>query len=608
MTETNHTFHIPVMGTAFTIDSPAKVARYGISSVISCVDDVLIEKMRRLYCRMMGEECTPIEKTDPDARANRITAYLNLLDHIVKEQVERLKHSAFEFGSEIHRYFELLPETSALKQMYIRMQGLKNTNEKLSLQEELRKRIEPGSIDINIMTKLDRANFAADGTPLAAEFNDAMAALRGYAKSTLASSIVFSAGFNGRLYSYVEKFKDFHATDDGFIKKKIVIKVNDFRSAMTQGKFFAKKGLWVSEYRVESGLNCGGHAFAHGGNLMGPSLEEFKAKKDELVSSLFEIYNKALAQKGRKTFEAPHPVRITAQGGIGTARENQFLLDHYDLDGTGWGTPFLLVPEATTVDQATLEKLCAATHEELFLSNVSPLGVPFNNLRNSSSEEYKAARIREGRPGSRCAKGYLVSSTEYSKKPACLASRFYQNKKLEELNSQGLDPEQLRQEQEAVMDKACLCNDLAGAALLLHNLQEEGEPSPKPAICPGPNLAYFPRTFSLEEMVDHIYGRTDLLGPISRPHMFMAELQMYIDYLEREVQGYLASPNEQRARYVREYRQDLMRGMEYYEELIPEMEQESQAHRSQMLMDLNACRSSLENLSEKYPQLPWQAS
>ena len=44
-----HTFHIPVMGLAFTVDSPLKVARYGISSVVSIVDDILIEKMREYY-------------------------------------------------------------------------------------------------------------------------------------------------------------------------------------------------------------------------------------------------------------------------------------------------------------------------------------------------------------------------------------------------------------------------------------------------------------------------------------------------------------------------------------------------------------------------------
>ncbi len=40
-----HTFSIPVMGTGFSIDTPLRVAQYGISSVISLVDDVLIEQM-----------------------------------------------------------------------------------------------------------------------------------------------------------------------------------------------------------------------------------------------------------------------------------------------------------------------------------------------------------------------------------------------------------------------------------------------------------------------------------------------------------------------------------------------------------------------------------
>ncbi|KKK80246.1 hypothetical protein LCGC14_2825420, partial [marine sediment metagenome] len=46
-----HTFHIPVMGIGFTIDTALRVAKYGISSVISLVDDTLIEQMRQFHCR-----------------------------------------------------------------------------------------------------------------------------------------------------------------------------------------------------------------------------------------------------------------------------------------------------------------------------------------------------------------------------------------------------------------------------------------------------------------------------------------------------------------------------------------------------------------------------
>jgi hypothetical protein len=37
-----HSFHIPVMGLAYTIDSPIRVSKYGISSVIALADDGLI--------------------------------------------------------------------------------------------------------------------------------------------------------------------------------------------------------------------------------------------------------------------------------------------------------------------------------------------------------------------------------------------------------------------------------------------------------------------------------------------------------------------------------------------------------------------------------------
>ena len=44
-----HKFHIPVMGTGHSIDSPIRVAHLGISSVMSIVDDILIEKICKHY-------------------------------------------------------------------------------------------------------------------------------------------------------------------------------------------------------------------------------------------------------------------------------------------------------------------------------------------------------------------------------------------------------------------------------------------------------------------------------------------------------------------------------------------------------------------------------
>src|SRR5687767_2104121 len=100
-----HTFHIPVLGLGFSVDTPLKVAKFGISSVASIVDDMLIERMRKFHSEKRGETFIPIEAKEPDSRAKRITAYLNLMDRIVKADFEELCNSPFEPLSDITRYF-----------------------------------------------------------------------------------------------------------------------------------------------------------------------------------------------------------------------------------------------------------------------------------------------------------------------------------------------------------------------------------------------------------------------------------------------------------------------------------------------------------------------
>jgi len=599
-----HSFHIPVMGTGFSIDTPIKVARYGISSVISLVDDTLIEQMRQFYCGVLKEPYSPITKYDEDHRARRITEYLNLVDRIVKKQFESLQTSAFEGGTEITKYFELLADDSPLKILYRKMLSTTDPQQKNNLQNKLRKSIKPGDINVNIMTKLDRGNYAPDGKELPPEFSDGLSALRGYAKSTLNSAIVFSAGINRRLYSYVENFKDFYADAAGFIKKKIILKVSDYRSAITQGKFFAKKGLWISEYRIESGLNCGGHAFATDGYLMGPILEEFKNKKLELINSLHEICNQALKLKNMFFFLKPHHVKITAQGGIGTAKENQFLLDYYKIDGTGWATPFLLVPEVTNVEEETLKKLVAATEEDLYLSDVSPLGIPFHNLRNSNSDLEKQKRIQMERPGSACPKGHLVSNTEFTQEPICTASRQYQKLKLEQLQKMNLSENNYKRILETVVSKACICNDLGEGVLIKNSIKEIQKRFS--AVCPGPNLAYFSKISTLAEMVGHIYGRLNLLNAAYRPNMFISELKLYIDYLKKEIKKCMTEPTVKEIEYFREFKNNLMTGIEYYKNLFPQMIEETESYRQKMLEELQNYKNKLEDLIADNRMIFWE--
>lgn len=589
-----HSFHIPVMGTAFTIDTPIKIARYGISSVMSIGDDELCENMREHYAKECNKPFTPIKKWDEDYRARRITAYLDLVQDIVDEQFLALKSSDFEPGSEITKYFELLHDQHPLNQAYCDMLVLEDGDAKRQAQDALRQRIEKGSLDVNIMTKIDRNNYSKQGELLPEEFSDALAGLRGFAKSKLSAAVIFSAGFNRRLYAYVEKFDDFFPDARGWIKKKIILKVSDVRSSLTQGKFFAKKGVWVSEHRIESGLNCGGHAFATQGELLGPILEEFKQHREEMTDQLFEICNQALAHKGRSTFELKPEAKVTVQGGIGTAHEQEFLLDYYHVDATGWATPFLLVPEVTTLDDTTRDILAKATQKDLYLSAISPLGVPFNTVRTSISESKKWEKAYTDRPGSACPKGHLVSNTEFTKVPICPASTLYQKKKIEQLKQMELDEEAYKLQYEKIVQKACLCEDLAAGALVSNQINNKRALTP--AVCPGPNLAYFSKISTLAEMAGHIYGRINLLNDAPRSDMFISELKMYIDYFANEIKKVLPTPTRIQLQYLHTFKTNLYEGITYYKGLIPKLMKESEKYRETMKTELAHLAAELDKL------------
>lgn len=567
-----HTFHIPVMGLAYTIDSPVKVARYGISSVISIVEDRLVEMMRSYYYPQTGRTYHPITTDQPDYRARRITDYLNLVNTIVREQVEKIKKAAFEKGSEIVTYFEMLPEQSVLKQIYRQMTETEDEAEKRRLEEYLRNQVRPGSIDVNIMTKLDRENFDPNSQVIK-DGSDAVASLRGYVNSDLdGSSIVFSAGMNPRLFNYMEQCSQFEMREDGSFSKKVVLKVSDFRSALIQGKYLAKKGIWVSEFRIESGLNCGGHAFATDGFLLGPILEEFKAGKQELLESLFDIYSAAQLKKNNRTITDIPPVLFSVQGGIGTAAEDQFLHTRYEIGTTGWGSPFLLVPEATTVDEETLQLLAASKEEDVVLSRKSPLGVRFHYLKGTSADREVKERIQQGRPGSPCTEKHLAFNTEFTKEPICTASRKYQQLKTQQLKEANLPADEFNRKMEELWDKDCLCIGLSNAASLVYEVPFIDKLK-SVNICPGPNIVHFSKVVSLKTMVDHIYGRTESLTPADRPHMFIAELDLYIDYLKEKLEEELLQGTlPKKAKYYTEFYLNLRKGIAYYQSLADQID------------------------------------
>ena len=584
-----HTFHIPVLGVGYSIDTPINVAHYGISSVISLVDDATIENMREFYSKKFDIPFQSISKKVEDFRAKRITEYLNLVDEIVKRKVQELKDSATKAGGELEKYISMLPDFSAIKVKFNLAEMSHQAAEELT--KWVNEKLHVGSIDVNIMTKLDKVN-SRDGVELPIEYNDAHAALRGFATSKLNSSLVLSAGMSPRLYSYIENFKDFFPDENGIIKKKIVLKVSDFRSAFVQGKMLSAKGLWISEYRIESGVNCGGHCFPTNGILFGPILEEFKQNKEKLYDTCIAAYKTALEVKGHVQPAEIPTIKVTAQGGVGTSEEQNLLLDYYDLDSVGWATPFMLVPEVISIDTETLNILAKAKEDDLVYSAISPLGVPFNSVKGVSMTLHKYELAKNGKAGTPCSKGFLKYNTEYTEKPICTSSRQYQAIKLKELSDQNLPLEEYQMAFEKIIEKECLCNGLSTSTLISKNI--EVKPDFKVTCCPGPNLAYFSKISTLKEMVDHIYGRINLLDNRPRPHMFMKELGMYLDIFKERIEEFMKNPeNQKEKKNLKSFQENLFDGINYYKSLFAEKKKEVIEELERMLQKYSVINTEL---------------
>lgn len=597
-----HSFHIPVMGLGYSIDTPIRVAHFGISSVISIVDDILIEKVRKHYCEKRGFPYTPIRHSDDDARAKRVTAWLDIVGKIVDENMRNIMALSFFEDNDKKKYFDLLPGDSPLRREYEDFLRMPDGPERNEIGEVLTRRMKPGSIDVNIMVKVDKANYDSEDNQLGDEFNDAKAALRGFANSRFGSALVFSAGINKGLFSYMTRFPDFYRDETGVCRKKIILKVSDFRSALIQGRFLAKKGLEVHEYRIESGLNCGGHAFATNGLLLPGVMREFKENREQLATGF-----KSAVQKYYSDREWPYPEAamsegplVTVQGGIGCFGENRRLMEDFGMDMTGWASPFLLVPEATCVDDSTRRLLEQAGNRELFLSNVSPYGIPFNNVRNSGSEKWTLKMAENGKPGSPCPRRFLVSNTEFSERPICTGSRQYQKLKLAQLDDADISNSEKESRRKEITAKSCLCDHLGNSALIALGLAEEKN-APQ-IVCPGPNIEWFTKPCSLKEMVNHIYGRGESLVPSHRPHMFANEMKMYVDYFEKQVKNF--NGTEREFKTLREFKDNLRAGMAFCLEIAekqPYPGENLASLKTMVEMEGNRLKSAYRRLEKAWP-------
>ncbi len=117
-----------------------------------------------------------------------------------------------------------------------------------------------------------------------------------------------------------------------------------------------------------------------------------------------------------------------------------------------------------------------------------------------------------------------------------------------------------------------------------------------PAICPGPNIVYFSRTYSFVEMVAHIYGTVDLLGNTEHPNMFITELRLYIDVLKHKIAECVNAITEKEIQYIKIFYENLCNGIEYYNKLLSSLIHASEHYKEKIAIDLLRLGKHLEQI------------
>ena len=168
-----------------------------------------------------------------------------------------------------------------------------------------------------------------------------------------------------------------------------------------------------------------------------------------------------------------------------------------------------------------------------------------------------------------------------------------QKLKLEALKAMRLPKEEYEREVAKVTAKACICAQLGDSVYKNENLPKKG--GMFPAVCPGPNIAYFNRPASLKEMIDHIYGRTNIMPFKNRPHMFIKELRLNIEHFEKLVRE--KTTDKRDTATIEEYRKNLLDGTEYYRKVIPQIIEETEESRRDMLRQLQECEERIVRVS-----------
>jgi hypothetical protein len=82
-----------------------------------------------------------------------------------------------------------------------------------------------------------------------------------------------------------------------------------------------------------------------------------------------------------------------------------------------------------------------------------------------------------------------------------------------------------------------------------------------------------------------------------RPNLFINELNLYIDYLRKDIGTHLKGWSDKKEKYLLKFKNQLQDGINYYKDLLPQISGQTKEYINQMQKDLLLAEAHLEALS-----------
>ena len=98
-------------------------------------------------------------------------------------------------------------------------------------------------------------------------------------------------------------------------------------------------------------------------------------------------------------------------------------------------------------------------------------------------------------------------------------------------------------------------------------------------------------------MVKHIYGETDLLEKVNRPHVFIKELNLYIDYLKNDIQKHIKDLNDKKRKSLNNFKIQLEQGINYYKQLVDSLPNQTPEFVQRWFAELDQSETALNNVA-----------